>query len=106
MASKASNASDIAKAVGLETHEVINVFDTILAMTRRGERVTISGFGSFNRHIHKGRTQVTPLVAEGEVTYPDKYILKYKPSDTAKERFSVRKPPGAKASKKKSSRKK
>jgi integration host factor subunit beta len=81
-------ASDIAKLCDLPTAKVDEIFDVILRLVAKGERVTIRGFGAFERKVHKGRTQITPIVKDGSVTYPDRFLLKFRPGATAKERFN------------------
>lgn len=82
------STSHIAKRCDLTVSKVDEIFDVILRLVAKGERVTIRGFGAFERKVHKGRTQITPIVAGGSATYPDRYLLKFKPASTAKERFN------------------
>lgn len=98
---------ELAKAAGFQRASVVeDVFEVIMKMVERGEPVTIRGFGTFRRQIHRGRTQITPLVEGGKVTYKDRWVLKFKPSDAAKDRINRSKPkPKGKKRKKKGKKK-
>jgi nucleoid DNA-binding protein len=86
-----ATSTDIAKACKLDVPTIEGVFEAILLAVARGERVAIRGFGSFERKTHLGRTQTTPIMTGGSITYPDKTIIKFKASDTAKERLNRKK---------------
>jgi len=91
---------ELAKTAGLRNASIVeDVFEVIMKHIERGDTVTIRGFGTFRRDIHKGRTQVTPLVEGGEVTYRDRYVLKFKASTLVKDRINRTPPPKRKRKK-------
>lgn len=85
-----SGVSEICKESGLKPEQVVNVFETILAMVASGEKVRLKGFGSFERKLYPGRTLTTPAVNGGEpMKYPDSYLLKFHQSNLAKRRINI-----------------
>lgn len=79
----------LSKASGVPKSAIDDVFSAIVRLTRKGKRVSIRGFGTFYAHLHRGRTQITPLVQGGKVTYSDRLVLKFKPSLSAKQRMNL-----------------
>jgi integration host factor subunit alpha len=80
----------IYERVGLSRKEAAQAVDTVLEIIkdslRRGERVKISGFGSFvvnRKHARRGRNPQTghPLIIDS------RYVLSFKASDILKERL-------------------
>ncbi len=83
-----ASTTDIAKLCDLPVSKLEDIFDVILRLVAKDERVTIRGFGVFERMLHKGRTQITPIVKGGSATYSDRYLIKFRPGKTAKKRFN------------------
>jgi integration host factor subunit alpha len=76
--------------LGLSRNEAAKAVDTVLEIIkdslRRGEKVKISGFGSFvvnRKHARRGRNPQTgaPLIIDS------RYVLSFKASDLLKERL-------------------
>lgn len=84
----AATAKTIAQLCKLKPSQVINVFRAIQRIVGRGETVTIRCFGRFERVVHRGRTQETPLVEGGSVTYGDRNLMKFRPSRDTKDRMN------------------
>jgi nucleoid DNA-binding protein len=78
----------LARAAGVKPEVIDDVFAAIVRLTRDGARVSLRGFGAFWAGIHPGRTQITPLVEGGSVTYGDRVIMKFKPSTALKQRMN------------------
>ena len=94
----ATTLPEIARAAGLTHDQAKAVFEAIRARVARGETVTISGFGRFERGIHKGRAFKTPII-EGPVRFPDSYVCRFRSSDVFKEQINRKKPPTPKKAK-------
>ena len=75
-----ASTTTIARLCGLTPRQVFDVFRAIHRIVSRGECVKIRGFGRFDRKIHKGRTQMTPLVENGLVTYGDMKVMRFSQS--------------------------
>jgi nucleoid DNA-binding protein len=81
---------EIARAAGIRRNVAAQVFEEIFFLVARGERVNITGFGTFTLSVSKGRTLQTPLVNEGKpFAYPDRYLIKFKASTLAKRRINI-----------------
>jgi nucleoid DNA-binding protein len=78
----------LAKSAGVAPEAVEDILSAIVRFARTGERVSLKGFGAFYSQLHPGRTQITPLVEGGKVTYTDRTILKFKPSKALKQRMN------------------
>jgi nucleoid DNA-binding protein len=78
----------LAKSAGVSPEAVEDVLSAIVRLARAGERVSLRGFGAFWSQLHPGRTQITPLVPGGAVTYSDRRLLKFKPSLALKQRMN------------------
>lgn len=71
--------NDIAKATKLPAFQVKAVFDTIVELTKAGERISIQEFGSFEQVLRKAKTGRNPKTGE-EVEIDAKNVLKFKQS--------------------------
>ena len=80
----------IYERVGLSRGEAVKAVDTVLEIIKdtlcRGEKVKVSGFGSFvvnRKRARRGRNPQTgdPLIITS------RYVLSFKPSDILKERL-------------------
>lgn len=88
-----ATATTIAGLCKLKPRQVIDVFRVIQRIVSRGETVRIRCFGKFERVIRKGRTQrVGASVNEdGFVTYGDRKLMKFRPSDETKRKMNKKK---------------
>jgi len=67
-----------------DTSEALEkLFDLILERVKAGEKVHLSGFGVFYRHLYKGRTVKTPII-DGDCKFDDRFILRFRSSSLAK----------------------
>jgi DNA-binding protein HU-beta len=65
--------------------EVVNfVFDQIVENLKKGEDVSISGFGTFKVKVRKARTAINPRTGE-KVEVPAKKVAKFTPSKNLKD---------------------
>lgn len=71
--------ADIAKATKLPPFQVKAVFDSVVELTKAGERVSIQEFGSFEQVLRKAKTGRNPKTGE-EVEIDAKNVLKFKQS--------------------------
>lgn len=100
---------DIARGAGVKTDVVSDVFEQIFQMIKKGERVRVIGFGTFERKTFPGRKLQTPAINEGEpFRFGDSYRLAFKQSQQAKRRLNKtkRKKAEAKSKDKKSKKSK
>lgn len=85
-----SGLVDVARGANVKPDVVGEVFEEILARVKKGERVRIKGFGTFEMKVYPGRTLQSPTVNDGEpVTFPDSQMLKFRQSQIAKRRLNV-----------------
>lgn len=100
-----SGLTDVAKSVNVKPEIVAEVFEEILARTKKGEKVRIMGFGTFRSQVYPGRTLTSPTVNDGKpVKFDDSVMLKFRQSQKAKEYLNTA-PQKQPASKKKASKK-
>jgi nucleoid DNA-binding protein len=59
-------------------------FNGVLEMLRRGERVSIPGFGSFNAKLWQGRSHKTPIIPGGVLQFGDTWVVRFKQSKNAR----------------------
>lgn len=85
---------EIAKAAGTKSEVVVDVFEAVFKLARKGENVRILGFGTFSKKKFKGRKGLeSPVINDGEpLTIPPSYRLAFKQSGQAKRRMNPRKP--------------
>lgn len=93
-----ANATDLAKAAGIPRAVVDDLLNQIIRLLQKGEPVKLTGFGTFERKLHRGRTLKTPAVQDGApITYPDSFAIRFRQSPIAKQRINT---PPKKAKKK------
>lgn len=82
---------DIAKTAGVKKDDVQSVFEAIVQLVGNDEVVRITGFGSFQRRLYKGRSIESPIVNDGKpLPFRDAFALRFKQSMTAKHRLNVK----------------
>jgi nucleoid DNA-binding protein len=74
-----AGASDVAVAVGVHSSEVIRVFKSILAICKDGEKVTIQGFGTFQKKHKEACVKRNPATG-APVNVAAKDVLHFKAS--------------------------
>ena len=85
---------DVAQRVGVKPDVISDVFEAIFTMIKKGDRVRIIGFGSFERKTFPGRKLQTPLVNDGSAfCFPDSYRVAFKQSQQAKGRLNRKRKP-------------
>ena len=106
-----SGLTDVARSVSVKPSIVAEIFEEILARTKKGEHVRIKGFGTFRSQMYPGRTLTSPTVNNGKpVKFDDSMMLKFRQSQIAKQRLNAEAPKAkqpakaSKASKKKASK--
>lgn len=73
------------------TETIKRFFAGVLEVVRRGERVSVPGFGIFKAILWKGQSHDTPIIPGGKLSYPDIWILKFKQSSTARKFLNAKK---------------
>jgi DNA-binding protein HU-beta len=59
--------------------DIINCcFDEIVEIAKRGDKLVIAGFGSFEGRIRKGRIGVNPLNPSEKIEIPSVFVPKFK----------------------------
>jgi len=83
--------NEIAKSSGLKHYEVKKLFsafsESVTESLARGEKVTISGFGSFIPSKRRARIGINPHTKE-KINIPATTTAYFKPSKIFKEKFS------------------
>ena len=86
---KSELISAVAQAAGVQKKEAertVNAMtDIITATLAKGEKVQLSGFGTFEVKQRKDRVGRNPVTREA-VTIPAKTVASFKPSQTLKEK--------------------
>ena len=106
---KESLVSEVAKRTDLAPSSVARVVDAVLAVVRdrvaRGDRVTLSGFGTFERVRRNPRTGRNPHTREA-VRIPARTIPSFRPGSAFREAVAVkrRKAPARKPARRPSAR--
>jgi len=96
-----ANVTDLANAAGVQRGIVNDVLNQIIRFLQKGEPVKLTGFGTFERKLHRGRTLKTPAVQDGDpITYPDSYAMRFRQSPIAKQRLNTAPKKAKKAGKK------
>ena len=79
---KAALVDVLAQRVGsgrAEAEKMLNtIFEIIVEVVKRGDEVTITGFGSFSAHDRKGRIGVNPRNLSEKITIPTVRVPKFK----------------------------
>lgn len=98
---------DIARGAGVRKEDVVDVFEEILRLVKRGETAKIVGFGSFQKKSFPGRTITSSVINDGEPTQFGKSLrIAFKQSEGAKKRMNKkRKSKATKTTKKKTKKK-
>jgi DNA-binding protein HU-beta len=90
---KGSLVSEVAKRTDLAPSSVARVVDAFLAVVRdrvaRGDRVTLSGFGTFERVRRNARTGRNPHTREA-VRIPARTIPGFRPGTAFREAVAVK----------------
>jgi DNA-binding protein HU-beta len=90
---KESLVSEVAKRTGLAPSSVARVVDAVLVVVRdrvaRGDRVTLSGFGTFERVRRNPRTGRNPHTREA-VRIPARTIPSFRPGTAFREAVAVK----------------
>jgi len=82
LAEKVSEKFSFTKKQALE---IVNfVFDTIIENLKKGEDVSVAGFGTFKVKVRKSRTAINPRTGE-KVEVPAKKVAKFTPSKNLKD---------------------
>ncbi len=86
---KADLVAEVARRTGGSRAEVADVVDAVLDVIResvvRGERVTLSGFGSFQRRRRNRRLARNPRRPEVEVVVPPRDVPSFLPGKAFRE---------------------
>jgi len=73
-----------------EVYEIVSdIFELIESTLKRGEKVQISGFGTFLVKVRKGKIGRNPRTGE-EVPVPDRKVIVFKPSRKLLERIELK----------------
>jgi DNA-binding protein HU-beta len=68
-----------------EAEKMVNtIFEIITDSMKKGEEVTIAGFGSFSTHDRKGRVGVNPRNLAEKINIPTVRVPKFKAGATLK----------------------
>lgn len=70
------------------TEQLERLFELIIEKCAEGDTVRIKNFGTFKMRTMKGRTLKSPLMPDGEVTFPDTQVLRFHQSTVAKEKLN------------------
>lgn len=81
-----ASKADLPRAVA--ERAVNTVFDDIVEALRQGEKVNISGFGSFSVSVRKARTGRNPKTGES-IEIAETRAAKFKPGKTLKESLNA-----------------
>lgn len=66
-------------SVRVEAEKMVNtLFEIITDTIKRGEEVTVTGFGSFSTHNRKGRIGVNPRNLSEKINIPTVRVPKFK----------------------------
>ncbi|MFH1430506.1 MAG: HU family DNA-binding protein [Candidatus Uhrbacteria bacterium] len=69
-----------------QAEDIVNLtFDTIISILKSGGEVSITGFGSFEARIRKGRTGVNPRQPSQKIQIPSVRVPKFKAGKTLKD---------------------
>lgn len=86
---KADLANILASKVGLtkkQTEDLLdNLTDTIITTIKKGDEVTLTGFGTFSARVRKGREGVNPQNPSNKITIPPTKVVKFKAGKTLKD---------------------
>jgi len=62
-----------------QAEEVLDYLtETIMKEIKKGEAVTLTGFGTFSARVRKGRVGVNPQDVSQAITIPDTLVVKFK----------------------------
>ena len=74
----------------VESEKMVNIlFEIITETIKRGEEVTITGFGSFSTHDRKGRIGVNPRNLSEKINIPTVRVPKFKAGIALKKAVKV-----------------
>lgn len=83
---------EIIKETGLPKNRAAKMFsaftETVGEALKKGEKVTISGFGTFLPSQRREREGVSPLDSKKRITIPEHTVPRFKPSQQLKVRFN------------------
>jgi nucleoid DNA-binding protein len=94
--------NEIAKAAGVKSDVVSDVFEAVFQIVRDGQFVRIAGFGSFTLKVKPGRVQRSPIINGGKpLKMPDASRMFFKQSKLGKLRLNTKKKRDAQRAEKK-----
>ena len=83
---------EVRQTTGYQKKDCIAIVDATLDAIEKGviadKKVTLTGFGSFSLREYAARETFNPI-KKARVTYPAKYMLKFKPSADLKEKVDA-----------------
>lgn len=83
----------VAEKTGADYRDVENVFqkfiDLIITALRDGEKVSITGFGTFSPKITKATKKFSPILKR-EIEIPEKFIVSFSPSSKLADEINIK----------------
>lgn len=73
-----------ARAAGVSDEQARSLFSSILTQVGEGERVYVKDFGTFSMRVSKARTIRSPQIPGGVAEIPERNVLKFQVSPSAK----------------------